>query len=159
MNRDSKIGKIVIASDHAGFELKESIRECLQGDGISIEDLGPDNSDRVDYPDYGIKLAKAVSDDENLNGIVICGTGIGMSIVVNRFPKVRGTLCSDVYTAKLCRQHNDSNVLILGGRVVGKGLAHEIVTTWLETPFEGGRHSERLKKIDHIENMLIKGEL
>lgn len=159
MNRDLKIGKIVIASDHAGFELKESITECLKGDSISIEDLGPSNSDRVDYPDYGIKLAKAVSDDENLNGIVICGTGIGMSIVVNRFPKVRGTLCTDVYTAKLCRQHNDSNVLILGGRVVGRGLAYEIVNTWLKTPFEGGRHSDRLKKIDAIENMLIKGEL
>jgi ribose 5-phosphate isomerase B len=159
MNRDIKIGKIVIASDHAGFELKESIKECLKGEGISIEDLGPGNTDRVDYPDYGTKLAKAVSDDEDLNGIVICGTGIGMSIVVNRFPKVRGTLCADVYTAKLCRQHNDSNVLILGGRVVGKGLAYEIVKTWLETPFEGGRHSDRLKKIDHIENMLTKGEL
>ena len=159
MNRDVKIGKIVIASDHAGYELKESIRECLKADGIPVEDLGPENSDRVDYPDYGTKIAKAVSDDENLNGIVICGTGIGMSIVVNRFPKIRGTLCADVYTAKLCRQHNDSNVLILGGRVVGKGLAYEIVNTWLETPFEGGRHSDRLKKIDHIENMLTKGEL
>jgi ribose 5-phosphate isomerase B len=159
MNRDVKIGKIVIASDHAGYELKESIRECLKADGISVQDLGPDNSDRVDYPDYGTKIAKAVSDDENLNGIVICGTGIGMSIVVNRFPKIRGTLCADVYTAKLCRQHNDSNVLILGGRVVGKGLAYEIVNTWLKTPFEGGRHSDRLKKIDHIENMLTKGEL
>jgi len=159
MNRDIKIGKIVIASDHAGYELKENIKECLKANGISVEDLGPDNSDRVDYPDYGTKIAKAVSDDENLNGIVICGTGIGMSIVVNRFPKVRGTLCADVYTAKLCRQHNDSNVLILGGRVVGKGLAYEIVNTWLETPFEGGRHSDRLKKIDHIENMLTKGEL
>ena len=159
MNRDVKIGKIVIASDHAGYELKESIRECLKADGISVQDLGPDNSDRVDYPDYGTKIAKAVSDDENLNGIVICGTGIGMSIVVNRFPKIRGTLCADVYTAKLCRQHNDSNVLILGGRVVGKGLAYEIVNTWLKTPFEGGRHSDRLKKIDHIENMLTRGEL
>ena len=159
MNRDLKVSRIVIASDHAGFELKENIKEHLKGEGISVEDLGPDNSNRVDYPDYGIKLAKAVSEDENLNGIVICGTGIGMSIVVNRFPKVRGTLCSDLYTAKLCRQHNDSNVLILGGRVVGSGLAHEIVSTWLETPFEGGRHSDRLKKIDHIENMLTKGEL
>ncbi|MDH5762553.1 MAG: ribose 5-phosphate isomerase B [Nitrospinota bacterium] len=159
MSRDIKIGKIVIASDHAGYELKENIKESLKGDGITIEDLGPGNSDRVDYPDYGTKVAKAVSDDENLNGIVICGTGIGMSIVVNRFPKVRGTLCSDLYTAKLCRQHNDSNVLILGGRVVGKGLAYEIVRTWLETPFEGGRHSDRLKKIDAIENMLTKGEL
>ncbi len=159
MNRDLKISKIVIASDHAGFELKENIRECLEADKIVVDDLGPDNTDRVDYPDYGTKVAKAVSDDENLNGIVICGTGIGMSIVVNRFPKVRGTLCSDVYTAKLCRQHNDSNVLILGGRVVGKGLAYEIVKTWLETPFEGGRHSKRLEKIDNIENMLTKGEL
>ena len=159
MNRELKIGKIVIASDHAGYELKESIKECLKSDGISVEDLGPGNTDRVDYPDYGTKLAKAVSDDEDLNGIVICGTGIGMSIVVNRFPKIRGTLCADVYTAKLCRQHNDSNVLILGGRVVGKGLAYEIVNTWLKTPFEGGRHSDRLKKIDLIENMLTKGEL
>ena len=159
MNRDIKISRIVIASDHAGFELKESIKDFLKSDGVSVEDLGPGNSERVDYPDYGTKLAKAVSDDENLNGIVICGTGIGMSIVVNRFPKVRGTLCSDVYTAKLCREHNDSNVLILGGRVVGKGLAFEIVKTWLETPFEGGRHSDRLKKIDLIENMLTRGEL
>jgi len=159
MNRDLKISKIVIASDHAGFELKESIKECLKGDGIIIEDLGPGNTDQVDYPDYGIKVAKSVSEDENLNGIVICGTGIGMSIVVNRFPKVRGTLCSDVYTAKLGREHNDSNVLILGGRVVGKGLAYEIVKTWLATPFEGGRHSKRLDKIDDIENMLTKGEL
>jgi len=159
MGNDSKISRLVIASDHAGFELKESVKEYLKGQGIAFEDLGPHNSDRVDYPDFGIKLAQAVSENENLKGIVICGTGIGMSIVVNRFPKIRGTLCSDVYTAKLSRQHNDSNVLVLGGRVVGKGLADEIVTTWLDTPFEGGRHSDRLNKIDHIENMLIKGEL
>ncbi len=159
MGNDSKISRLVIASDHAGFELKESVKEYLKGQGIAFEDLGPHNSDRVDYPDFGIKLAQAVSENEDLKGIVICGTGIGMSIVVNRFPKIRGTLCSDVYTAKLSRQHNDSNVLVLGGRVVGKGLADEIVATWLDTPFEGGRHSDRLNKIDHIENMLIKGEL
>jgi len=159
MNRESKIGKLAIASDHAGFELKENLKEVLRADGIDIEDLGPDTSEQVDYPDYGIKLATAVKDDKDLNGIVICGTGVGMSIVVNRFPKVRGTLCSDVYTAKLCRQHNDSNVLILGGRVVGKGLAYEIVKTWLNTPFEGGRHSRRLEKIDDIETMITKGEL
>ncbi len=121
--------------------------------------MGPESADQVDYPDYGIKLATRVSEDENVRGIVICGTGIGMSIVVNRFPKVRGTLCGDVYSAKLCRQHNDSNVLVLGGRVVGKGLAYEIVQTWLNTPFEGGRHSRRLEKIDEIENTLTKGEL
>ena len=159
MNSKSKIGKLAIASDHAGFELKENLKEALRADGIDIEDLGPDTSEQVDYPDYGIKLATAVTDDDDLNGIVICGTGVGMSIVVNRFPKVRGTLCSDVYTAKLCRQHNDSNVLILGGRVVGKGLAYEIVKTWLNTPFEGGRHSRRLDKIDDIETIITKGEL
>ena len=159
MSNDSKINRLVIASDHAGFELKESVKEFLKKEGVSVEDLGPDNSDRVDYPDYGIKLAQAVSEDESLKGIVICGTGIGMSIVVNRFPKIRGTLCADVHTAELSRQHNNSNVLVLGGRVLEKGLAHKIVNTWLETPFEGGRHSDRLKKIDHIENMLTKGEL
>ena len=159
MNRDVKIKKIVLASDHAGFELKVEIKAFLTKSDIPFEDLGPVNEDSVDYPDYGAKLAALVSKNNSLNGIVICGTGIGMSIVVNRFPKVRGTLCSDVYTAKLCRQHNDSNVLIMGGRVVGKGLASEIVQTWLQTPFEGGRHSRRLGKIDDIQNMLTKGEL
>ena len=159
MNRDVKIRKIILASDHAGFELKEEIKVFLTQSNVPFEDLGPANADSVDYPDYGAKLAATISEDDSLNGIVICGTGIGMSIVVNRFPKVRGTLCSDVYTAKLCRQHNDSNVLIMGGRVVGKGLASEIVQTWLQTPFEGGRHSRRLDKIDGIQNMLTKGEL
>lgn len=158
MNEESKAGKLVIASDHAGFELKENLKESLRADGIDVVDLGPESPDQVDYPDYGIKLATAVSENEGDHGIVICGTGIGMSIVVNRFPKIRGTLCADVYTAKLCRQHNDSNVLILGGRVVGKGLAYEIVKTWLDTPFEGGRHLRRLEKIDDIENILTKGE-
>lgn len=157
MNR--KINKFAIACDHAGFELKESLKSSLKEDGIELLDLGPQNSDSVDYPDYGIKLAKAVSEDSGMNGIVICGTGIGMSIVVNRFPGIRGTLCNDVYTAKLCREHNDSNILILGGRVVGKGLALEIVKTWLSTPFEGGRHQKRLDKIKEIDLMLLEGKL
>lgn len=156
---NSKIKKFAIASDHAGYELKEFLKQSLDADGVDLVDLGPQNSDSVDYPDFGIKLAKAVSEDENMNGIVICGTGIGMSIVVNRFPGIRGTLCSDVYTAKLCREHNDSNILILGGRVVGKGLALEIVKTWLSTPFEGGRHQKRLDKIKDIDLMLMEGEL
>lgn len=159
MNRDVKIRKILLASDHGGFELKEEIKTLLTQISVPFEDLGPANADAVDYPDYGAKLAATISEDDSLNGIVICGTGIGMSIVVNRFPKVRGTLCSDLYTAKLCRQHNDSNVLIMGGRVVGKGLAREIVETWLQTAFEGGRHTRRLDKIDNIQNMLTKGEL
>lgn len=157
MNR--KINKFAIASDHAGYDLKESLKKSLKEEGIELLDLGPQNSDSVDYPDYGIKLAKAVAEDDGMNGIVICGTGIGMSIVVNRFPGIRGTLCSDVYTAKLCREHNDSNILILGGRVVGQGLALEIVKTWLSTPFEGGRHQKRLDKIKNIDLMLLEGKL
>ncbi|MBI4388945.1 MAG: ribose 5-phosphate isomerase B [Nitrospinae bacterium] len=153
------MGNLFIASDHAGFELKETIKEFLKTQEIAVEDLGPNNSDSVDYPDYGIKLAREVAGDEGKKGIVICGTGIGMSIVVNRFPGIRGTLCVDVYTAKLCREHNDSNILILGGRVVGKGLAVEIVRTWLNTPFEGGRHQKRLDKINNIDELLLKGEL
>ena len=120
--------------------------------------MGPHNSDSVDYPDYGIKVAQAVIKKELERGIIICGTGIGMSIVVNRFPGIRGTLCSDVFTAKLCRKHNDSNVLILGGHVVGVGLAMEIVKTWMNTPFEGGRHKRRLNKIELIDDMIQKGE-
>ena len=152
--------KIAIASDHAGFDLKESVIAFLLHEGWEVDDLGPENSDSVDYPDYGIKLAKTVLDNKVERGIVICGTGIGMSIVVNRFPGLRGTLCSDLYTAKLCRQHNDSNILIMGGRVVGKGLAHEIVKTWLDTPFEGGRHGKRIEKIEKIDLLAkTKGEL
>ncbi len=143
--------KIAIASDHGGFDLKKSVITHLLNKGWEIDDLGPANTDSVDYPDYGIKLAEAVIDKKVERGIVICGTGVGMSIVVNRFPGIRGTLCSDVYTAKMCREHNDSNILILGGRVIGEGLAAEIVDTWLNTKFEGGRHQRRLDKINEID--------
>ena len=154
------MNKIAIASDHAGYDLKQVVNALLINENYEVVDLGPENSDSVDYPDYGISLAKAVAEKRVDRGIVICGTGIGMSIVVNRFPGIRGTLCSDVYTAKLCRGHNDSNILILGGRVVGFGLAQEIVKTWLSTPFEGGRHQSRLDKIEKIDKSIkIKGEL
>ena len=143
--------KIAIASDHGGFDLKESIISQLLNIGWEVDDLGPYSGDSVDYPDYGIKLAEEVSEKKVERGIVICGTGIGMSIVVNRYPRVRGTLCSDVFTAKLCREHNDSNILVMGGRVIGKGLAAEIVNTWLNTPFEGGRHQRRIEKINQID--------
>ena len=143
--------KIAIASDHGGFDLKESVIAHLLNTGWEVEDLGPHNGDSVDYPDYGIKLAEEVSEKKVDRGIVICGTGIGMSIVVNRYPGIRGTLCSDLFTAKLCREHNDSNILIMGGRVIGKGLAAEIVNTWLNTPFEGGRHQRRVDKINQID--------
>jgi ribose 5-phosphate isomerase B len=150
--------KIAIASDHGGFDLKESVIAHLLNTGWEVDDLGPHSSDSVDYPDYGIKLAEKVAEKKVDRAIVICGTGIGMSIVVNRYPGIRGTLCSDVFTAKLCREHNDSNILIMGGRVIGKGLAAEIVNTWLNTPFEGGRHQRRLDKINLIDASLKSKE-
>ena len=143
--------KIAIASDHGGFDLKESVIGTLRNKGFEIDDLGPSSTDSVDYPDYGIKLVQAIVEKKVERGIVICGTGVGMSIVVNRFPGIRGTLCSDVYTAKMCREHNDSNILIMGGRVIGKELALEIVGIWLKTKFEGGRHQRRLDKINEID--------
>ena len=142
---------IVIASDHGGFSLKVDIVSFLNELGYEVYDIGPKNQNSVDYPDYGIRIAQAVTQNTNSRGIVICGTGIGMSIVVNRFTGIRGTLCSDLYTAKLCREHNDSNILIMGGRVVGYGLAREIVKVWLSTPFEGGRHQKRLDKINQFD--------
>jgi ribose 5-phosphate isomerase B len=150
--------KIAIASDHGGFDLKESILAHLLNIGWKVHDLGSYSGDSVDYPDFGIKLAEEVSGKKVERGIVICGTGIGMSIVVNRFPGIRGTLCSDLFTAKLCREHNDSNVLVMGGRLIGKGLAAEIVNTWLNTPFEGGRHQRRLDKINQIDTSLKSKE-
>ena len=146
--------KIAIASDHGGFDLKENIIAFLLKKGLEIDNLGAHSTDSVDYPDYGIKLAQAITDKKFVRGILICGTGVGMSIVVNRFPGIRGTLCSDVYTAKMCREHNDSNILIMGGRVIGVGLAMEILDTWLNTEFEGGRHQRRLDKIKNIDARL-----
>jgi len=146
--------KIAIASDHGGFDLKKSIVSFLLNKGWVVDDFGAPSTDPVDYPDYGIKLAKAIIDKKFVRGILICGTGIGMSVIVNRFPGIRGTLCSDVYTAKMSREHNDSNILIMGGRVIGPGLAIEILDTWLNTEFEGGRHQRRLDKIKNIDAKL-----
>ena len=146
--------KIAIASDHGGFDLKESVITFLLKKGWEVDNLGAPSTDSVDYPDYGIKVAKAIIEKKIVRGILICGTGVGMSIVVNRFPGIRGTLCSDVYTAKMCREHNDSNILILGGRVISVSLASEILDIWLKTEFEGGRHQRRLDKIKEIDAYL-----
>ena len=143
--------KIAIASDHGGYELKNNLIAFLTNSNLVINDFGPTNPDSVDYPDYGVKVVKAILENKVDRGIVICGTGIGMSIVVNRFPGIRGTLCSDLNTAKLCREHNDSNILILGGRVIAKDLALKIVGIWLNTEFEGGRHQRRIDKINKID--------
>ncbi|MBI5327826.1 MAG: ribose 5-phosphate isomerase B [Deltaproteobacteria bacterium] len=142
---------IAIASDHAGLELKEDIKIFLKEKGFDVLDMGTNGSESVDYPDYGIPVAERVSIGEIEKGILICGTGIGMSIVANKFSNVRAAIVNDVYSAKMAREHNDANILVIGGRIAGKGLAREMVKTWLEAKFEGGRHQKRLDKIKDIE--------
>jgi ribose 5-phosphate isomerase B len=142
---------IAIASDHAGRELKEDIKAFLSERAIESVDMGTDGDESVDYPDYGIPVAEGVSSAKFEKGILICGTGIGMSIVANKFPGVRAALVSDLYSTRMAKEHNDANILVIGGRVVGKGLAREMVRVWLESTFEGGRHQRRLDKISGIE--------
>jgi ribose 5-phosphate isomerase B len=139
---------ILIASDHAGFDLKKHLLVFLLKQGYSVIDMGTRGRKSVNYPDYARKLAEAVDRGDAPMGILICGTGIGMSIAANRFPRVRAALCHDNFTARMAKAHNNANVLVLGGRVVGTGLAEDIVETWLKTKFEGGRHQERLDLID-----------
>ncbi len=140
--------KAVIGSDHAGYAIKEIIKRLLLNRHIEVLDVGTNRTESCDYPDFGKMVAEKVAKGEFDRGILVCGTGIGMSIVANRFPKIRAALCNDPYTAKMSRRHNDANILVMGGRVVGPGLATEIVNVWLDSPFEGGRHKERLDKIE-----------
>ncbi len=142
---------IVIGCDHAAFEMKEKLKAYLLQRGESVEDVGPHSAESVDYPDYGKKVAQMVSNGRFARGILLCGTGLGMSMVANRFPGVRAALCHDLFGATMSRKHNDANVLVLGGRVTGETLAEEIVKVWLETPFEGGRHQKRLDLFDRID--------
>jgi ribose 5-phosphate isomerase B len=146
--------KIVIGSDHAGFELKEDLRTYLREQNVEVEDLGVPNEAPADYPDIGAGVAEKVSQGEFERGILICGSGIGMSIVANRFAGVRAALCHDLYTARMSREHNDANVLVLGGRLTGKGLAREILKVWLESRFQGGNHQRRLEKIHSLEKRI-----
>lgn len=148
--------QIGLACDHGGFELKEELKAFLKTLGVEPIDLGTFNEDSVDYPDFGVLVAEKVSRGELEKGILICGTGIGMSIVANKFPRVRATLANDLYSSRCSREHNDANVLIIGGRIVGKELAKEIVKVWLETPFAGGRHKKRLEKIEALEKERFK---
>ncbi len=147
---------IAIGCDHAGVELKRELISLLDKLHIGYIDYGTNSSESVDYPDFGEKVSEAVSSGDVEKGILICGTGIGMSIVANKFTGVRASLCNELFTARMSRLHNDANILVIGGRVVGKDLAKEIVKTWVSTSFEGGRHSRRLEKISRIESRLIK---
>jgi ribose 5-phosphate isomerase B len=143
--------KIAIGCDHAAVELKEALFSLLADKGHEVLDFGTRGTGSVDYPDFGEKVGLSVSEGEADRGILICGTGIGMSIVANKIPGIRAALCSEPFSARMSRLHNDANVLVLGGRVTGRNLAEEIVATWLETPFEGGRHARRVEKITGIE--------
>jgi ribose 5-phosphate isomerase B len=145
---------ILIASDHAGFALKEKIKVYLKKQGFIIEDLGAYSKERCDYPKFAAKLAGLISKARYKRGILICKTGIGNSIIANRFSGVRAALCYNVSAARLSRQHNDSNVLVLGSAFVNEKLARRIIGGWLNTEFTGGRHSRRLSQIKDIERKL-----
>lgn len=139
--------KIAIASDHAGFQLKTRIAEFLKNAGYEVQDLGTHSQERVDYPDYGYSLAEAVVAGKVSSGIGICGSGIGISIALNRHKGIRAALCHDVTSTKLARMHNDANVLVLGERLIGPDVAMECVKEFLATGFEGGRHACRVEKL------------
>ena len=148
--------KIAIASDHAGFELKEKLKEFLNELGYGYKDFGTFSKESVDYPDYALRVAESVAEKKFERGILVCGTGIGMSMAANKVPGIRAALCYDEKTARLSREHNDANILTLGARLTSEKKAKEIVKVWLKTEFAGGRHSRRLKKIEEIERMYSK---
>jgi len=140
---------IIIGSDHAGFDLKEEIRRFLSEKGdYSVKDMGTFSHEPADYPIIAHELAKNISEKKFKRGILLCGSGIGMSIVANRYRNVRAALCHNLYTVRLSRKHNDANILVLGGRVLGVGLALEMVDLFLSTDFEGGRHQRRVEEIE-----------
>ncbi len=143
--------RIAIGADHAGYALKETLVAYMRERGLEVLDFGTHSSDSVDYPDYARAVAEAVARGDADFGVLICGTGVGMSIAANKVPGIRAAAVSDVYSARMSRAHNDANILCMGGRVVGPGLAIEILETWLRTPFEGGRHARRLEKIRQLE--------
>jgi RpiB/LacA/LacB family sugar-phosphate isomerase len=143
--------KIIIGADHAGYPLKEGLKPFLKEMGFAVTDVGTDSDRPADYPDFAARVAEAVSTGVFPRGILICGSGVGMSITANRFPGVRAALCLDEETARMSRQHNDANILVLAGRKTDTGAARSITQVWLATPFEGGRHQKRLDKIKKAE--------
>ena len=147
---------IALASDHGGLQLKEAVKQLLRERGIPFEDCGTDNGESVDYPDFGEKVARKVASGAVLKGILFCGTGIGMSIVANKFPHVRAALVTDTFMARMAKEHNNANILVLGGRVIDDNEAREMVATWLDAVFEGGRHQGRLDKIALLEQEIYR---
>ena len=145
---------LFLASDHAGFLLKEYLKKNLEQEKIPFEDLGPHSVDRVDYPDFAAKVAEIISSGKGKRGLLICGTGLGIGMTANKFPGVRATPASSIYAARMAREHNDANILCLGSRLVAPEFAWEILKTFLEASFQGGRHQNRLDKIKTIEEKL-----
>ncbi|MCL6598375.1 ribose 5-phosphate isomerase B [Alicyclobacillus macrosporangiidus] len=142
---------IAIASDHAGFRLKEALKQTLDELAVDYEDLGTYDEKSVDYPDYARKVAEGVAEGRYDRGVLVCGTGLGMCITANKVPGVRAVTAHDVFSARMSRAHNDANVLTLGERVIGPGLAAEVLKAWLTTEFEGGRHAGRVEKVRQVE--------
>ena len=149
---------IAVGSDHGGLELKDAILAVLAARGLDVDDYGTDNGDSVDYPDFAEKVAAAVSRGVVELGILVCGTGIGMSIVANKFPGVRAALATDEFMAQMAKEHNNANVLVLGGRVLAKDLAVKMVNVWLDSTYEAGRHQRRLDKISRLEEDVRAGK-
>ncbi len=139
---------ILIGSDHAGFSLKNFLKEVMEQDGLQVVDVGCAADISCDYPDYARLLCERIQSGEAARGVLICGTGLGMSMAANRFRGIRAALCTSEYQARMSRAHNDANVLIIGGRVTGVEMALSILRTWLETSFEGGRHQRRIDRIE-----------
>ncbi|QEK13235.1 ribose 5-phosphate isomerase B [Crassaminicella thermophila] len=148
--------KIALGSDHGGYNLKEAIKKYLEEKGIEYEDFGTNSTESVDYPEFGMKVAEAVVSGEYQRGIVCCGTGIGISISANKVPGIRCAVVSDTFSAQMSKEHNNANVLALGERVIGQGLALKIVEVWLNTEFAGGRHERRVNLIGDIEKKYAK---
>lgn len=143
--------KVAIGSDHGGLDLKEAVISVLQGLRIEVEDLGTHDRNSCDYPDFAQRVASGVAAGTYEKGVLICGTGIGMSIAANKVPGIRAALCNEIYSASMARAHNDANIICLGARVVGPGVAEEIVKTFFTTEHEGGRHARRVEKIHLLE--------
>jgi ribose 5-phosphate isomerase B len=145
------VSTIALGADHAGFELKEALKAWLIDESYQVLDYGTHSPEPVDYPDYAAQVAEAVANQKVERGLLVCGTGIGMAMTANKVPGVRAALCSDLYTARMSREHNDANVLTLGGRLMGPDMARDILRMWLETAFAGGRHQRRVDKIADLE--------
>ena len=145
------VATIALGADHAGFELKEALKAWLIDRNYQVLDYGTHSTDSVDYPDYAAHVADAVKDGKVDRGVLVCGTGIGMAIAAGKVPGVRAALCADLYAARMSREHNDANVLTLGGRLMGADMAVDILKMWLATEFAGGRHQRRIDKITDLE--------